>query len=278
MSSTIPIITFISDFGYQDEWAAICKGVIYRISPTANIVDICHNIPNFDIWKASFVLSSALPSFPVGVHLAVVDPGVGTQRRGIVIKADRGDLLVGPDNGLLIAAAERLGGIREVTLITNDRFWLKPVCPTFHARDIFAPVTAYLANGISPAEIGETITEESLAKSFWEKPRISGRTLECQVIDVDKFGTLRFNVESSFLETQDLSLGETILMKVEFPSDLQRPHILAEVPFGRTFGDVRVGSPIMLVDSSGYLCLALNQGSAAQHFNLKRGDRLTLRL
>ncbi|MBN2025493.1 MAG: SAM-dependent chlorinase/fluorinase, partial [Actinobacteria bacterium] len=148
------LITLTSDFGLSEEWVAAVKGVILSINPSAAIVDISHEIPPFDIGKGAFVLAAALPFMPAAVHMAVVDPGVGTRRLAVALVVERGDVLVGPDNGLLLPAAARLGGVRQAYHLDNQDFFRMPVHPTFHARDIFAPVAAHLSLGAGAEEMG----------------------------------------------------------------------------------------------------------------------------
>jgi len=265
-----PIITFLSDFGLSDEWVGVCKAVMIKISPEARILDISHQIPSFDVKKGALVLASALPFMPRSVHLAVVDPGVGTERRGIVIEARRGDFLVGPDNGLLIPAAIKLAGIKNIVEITNEKYFSTPISPTFQARDIFAPVAAYLANGVSMKEFGPAIKRDSLVKAPWGKPKVLKDRIEAEVIDLEKFGTIRFNCTRKELNKLGIDYGDRV--KVRW-ADKE-----LTLPFVKTFGEVAVGEALLLIDSSDFLCLAINQGEAASQFGLKVGERVALLL
>ncbi|MDI6689613.1 MAG: SAM-dependent chlorinase/fluorinase [Actinomycetota bacterium] len=263
-----PIITFLSDFGLADEWVGVCKGVVKGIAPHAEIIDISHEVPNFNVKKGALLLASAVPFMPKGIHLAVVDPGVGTKRRAIIILTKRGDYLIGPDNGLLIPTAQRLGGIKRVVEITNERYMHKPICPSFHGRDIFAPAAAHLAAGKDIDEFGPEIDINDLVQTPWSKARISGEEIICEVIDVDKFGTLRLNVTLHELMKCGIRLKNQILVKWD-----EKGIIL---PLLRTFGEVKAGELLLLVDSSDHLCIAVNQGSASVKLGLKVGSKITL--
>ena len=147
-----PVITFLTDFGPAAP--AVCRGVMFRICPDANIIDINHQVPRYSIRDGAASLVFALPHMPVGIHVAVVDPGVGTERLAVGLRTARGDVLIGPDNGLLIGAAEALGGIDEARALANRDLMLPVISSSFHGRDIFAPVAAHLASGVEFASVG----------------------------------------------------------------------------------------------------------------------------
>lgn len=273
------VISFLSDFGYADGWMGICKGVIKNIKSDAEIIDISHDIPSFDVKKAAFVLVQAVSFIKARVHLAVVDPGVGGARRPIAIESEQDSFLVGPDNGVLIPAAKRLGGTRKVVEISNKKFMLEPVAPTFHGRDIFSPAAAYLLKGIDLTELGSEIESATLEKAPWSEPKIGGRFskqgrrepspwIEAEVIDIDKFGTGHLNVTQSHLKELKINDGEKL--KIEWGKSSQI------LPFLKTFSDVEKGKPLLLIDSSNYLCIAVNQGSASKLFNLRAGQQVKL--
>jgi hypothetical protein len=278
------IITFTSDFGYKNGWEAQCKAIILKIIPSAIIIDITHQIPNYDIWKGSFILSYALLPFSPAVHLAVVDPGVGTSRRPIVIKTKSGDYLVGPDNGLLVPPAKSLGGIEKVVEITNDKLWNHPVCPTFHARDIFAPVAAYIAKGVDIKQVGEEIFKKSLIKELWDEAKIDDKKILAQVLDIDEFGSVRLNVSSNLLKKLGVKtklpvrIKEEIYINVYKFTNKNRKMNLGKIPFKETFGYVNKGDSLLLIDSSNYLTLAINAGNASKKYSIKRGDKLLLKV
>jgi S-adenosylmethionine hydrolase len=249
-------VSLTSDFGLSEEWVGVVKGVILSINPAARIIDITHDIPPFDISKGAFILAAALPHMPVGVHLAVVDPGVGTPRLAIATKAARGDILVGPDNGLLLPAAERLGGIEEAYTLDNQDFFTSPVHPTFHARDIFAPVAAHLSLGIPAREIGSFIPPDALVPPPWDIAREGEAALYATVIDIDRFGSLRLNALPEQLEKIGYTLGDTVLLGIGEEE--------LEAPLASTFGEAEAGKPLLFEDSSGFMALALNGASLAE--------------
>lgn len=254
----------MSDFGLRDEWVASCRGVIWKAAPDALINDVSHEIPPFDVRKGAFVLAAAVPSCPVGVHLAVVDPGVGTSRRGVALKAARGDYLVGPDNGLLIPAAKALGGAIGARLLEAP----EGASLTFHGRDVFAPVAARLLKGEPFEAMGAELDPRSLAPAPWEEARIEGGRIITEVIDVDRFGTARLSAEPAAATKIGASLGDVLRLSWRDSS--------IAVPFARTFGDVPKGAPLLFADSSGYLAIAVNGGSAALEMGLRSGDRVTI--
>jgi len=261
-------IGFLSDFGLEEEWVASCKGVIYRIAPDSRILDISHEIPPFNVRKGALVLASALPYCPVGVYVAVVDPGVGGVRKPLLLKAARGDVLIGPDNGLLIPAAERLGGVAGSVEIKNRRYMHDVVSPMFHGRDIFAPVAAHVSNGADMADIGPSIDPALLAKMPWPKPVIEPGRIICQVIDIDRFGTLRLNIDARKFEKLDVPVGETL--SIEFAGRKQL------VRFVETFSDVPRGELLIAVDSASWLSIAKNLGNAAKALGIGIGDEVVI--
>jgi S-adenosylmethionine hydrolase len=263
-----PLITFTSDFGLSEEWAGVVKGVIYSINPRAVVIDITHDIPPMDIGKGAFVLAAALPHMPVAIHLAVVDPGVGTSRGALVLEVRRGDILVGPDNGLLLPAACRLGGIRRCFFIDNPAFFRQPVHPTFHGRDVFGPVAAHLSLGIPLEKLGRHADAEGLVEPPWGEAKRGEGALYAQVVDVDRFGTLRLNALPEDLREMEVRKGDLLLVEVAEESFL--------APYVNTFGDVERGKPLVFDDSSGFLGVALNGASLANQLGAKPGDVVIL--
>jgi hypothetical protein len=252
-----PIIGFLTDFGY-DGAAATCRGVMLGICRDAQIVDISHSVAKYAVGDGAFLLRSALPYLPVGVHVGVVDPGVGTERRAIGVRAGRGDLLIGPDNGLLIEPAEALGGIVEARTLENRAFWLDPPSDTFHGRDIFSPVAAHLAAGTAEfGDVGEAADPETLVRLERREARVVTGRIEAHVIYVDSFGNLRLSASGGGLTTAfgSLPVGAPLRAEVgDTPLD---------VTWAPTFGHVAVGEAVLYRDSSGNLALALNQGNLA---------------
>jgi hypothetical protein len=259
-----PIISLLTDFGLEDECVAVMKGVIRGIHPEAVVIDISHLIPPFDLCKGAVVFAAALRYLPIGVHVAVVDPGVGTERRALLLKVARGDILLGPDNGLLLPAASRLGGITEARLLQNHEFFISPPHPTFHGRDVFAPVAAHLARGIPPEEMGEKVEASELVPAPWRTAFTGPGSLYCCVIDIDRYGNLRLNAEALHLEELSARWGD------ELQVDLGE-HLFPAL-LGQTFARAGKDQALLYIDSSGWLGLALREQSLAAVAKVKPLD------
>lgn len=279
MARRRPFISFLSDFGPADPSAAICRGIILARCPEALLLDITHDIAPFAVRDGAVVLWCALPYLPVGVCLAVVDPGVGTERRPIAIRAGRGDLLVGPDNGLLVPVAEeRLGGIAEVRLLDNPALWRGPVSSTFHGRDIFAPVAAHLASGTPLDEVGSRLAPHDLVRLPWPRAEVGPGRLRTAVLFVDRFGNVKTGALAEDLrramgpgpaEGSAGLAGRTILLRRP-----GRPPL--RLAWRRTFGDEPPGTPILLLDSYDRVTIAVSRGSAREELELGPDDPLEL--
>src|SRR5919201_2979857 len=187
-------VTFLSDFGLEDGFVGTCHGVIKRIAPEVQIIDLTHGIPPQGVLHGALVLAKALEYVPPGVHLAVVDPGVGTARRPLALEDGEGRLYVGPDNGLLVPAAEAGGGIAAAHELANPRYALQPVSRTFHGRDLFAPAAAHLALGVPPAELGPPLDPEVLVRIDLPEPDVGPSRIRATVLGVDRFGNEQLNV------------------------------------------------------------------------------------
>jgi len=260
-----PIITLLTDFGPNGAPAA-CHGVMLSICRTARIIDVGHAVPKYAIRDGAFLMRLALPWVPVGVHVGVVDPGVGTDRRPIGIRVARGDVLIGPDNGLLPPAADALGGAVEARELANRALWLAEISATFHGRDIFSPVAAHLAAGDAPFEaIGPEIAINSLVRLPEPRARVSNGAIETEVTWVDSFGNLR------------LAGGEPEL-RAAFGAPVYGDRFTVRVgaeatdaTFARSFGNVEAGSTVLYVDSSGDLALGANQADLAARIGAESG-------
>ncbi len=259
-------ITFLTDFGLDWGPVGICHAVMRGIAPGVKIVDISHGIPPFDVRAGAWVLASTLPYAVAGIHVAVVDPGVGTVRLALALLCRRGDVLIGPDNGLLLPAAERLGGVTEARELTNTALWRHPVSRTFHGRDIFAPTAAHLASGVSFSEVGPKVETRRLVSPPWRKPEYNDIEVRGEVVLIDTFGNVRTNIESA---RWPLEPGGTLLAKTG-----KGEHSLQ---VARTFGEVAQGALFAYEDSSGYVCLAQNLGSAAAALDTQPGTTLLIR-
>jgi S-adenosylmethionine hydrolase len=264
-------ITFLSDYGYRDEFAGVCRAVIARIAPEASLIDLTHGVDRHDVSGGGLALAAALPYAPAGVHLAVVDPGVGTPRRAVAVRVADGDrLLVGPDNGLLWPAAERFGGAIEAVDVTLSRFRLEPISATFHGRDVFAPVAAHLAAGASLAEAGEALDPADLVRTERSAARIEdGPVVRARVARVDGFGNLILDLAEAQLPESGLRLGR--------PLRVAAGGVDREAIFARTFAEAPDGALLLYVDSSRSVALAVNRGSAAGDLGLGTLDEVVLR-
>lgn len=264
---TRPFISFLTDFGERATAPGVCRGVMWGICPEARILDLSHSVTAFSIREGAFLLWSTIGYLPVGVHVAVVDPGVGTSRRPIVIRAQRGDLLVGPDNGLLRPAAARLGGVAEARLAANRGLWLEETSANFHGRDIFSPVAAHLASGVALEEVGPLLATETLVDLELPAATIRDGRLETAVVFIDRFGNCRLAGDQPDLTTAvgEMAAGQRLAL------DFARAH--HEVVWSPTFGLVDPGQALLYRDGdTAGLALAINQGSAAEHFGLQLGD------
>jgi len=261
-----PIITFLTDFGPAAP--AVCRGVMFRICPDANVIDINHQVPRYSIREGAGSLIFALPHMPVGTHVAVVDPGVGTERLPVALKVARGDVLIGPDNGLLIAAAEALGGITEARALENRELMLPVVTSSFHGRDIFAPMAAHLASGVAYEDVGPVVPIDELVRLPIVTPIVEDGTLRSSVVHVLIYGNVTFAGTPADLEAAigPLTLGRELVL--EFPAFGEAAATVERTIWERTFGRVPVGASLLMSDSEGHLSLADNQGDAAKRLGL----------
>jgi S-adenosylmethionine hydrolase len=261
-----PVITFTTDFGPAAP--AVCRGVMYGIAPDALIIDISHQVPRYSVREGAGTLAFALPYMPVGVHVAVVDPGVGTERRGVALRVARGDILVGPDNGLLMPAAELLGGVVAAHALENRDLMLPVVTSTFHGRDIFAPIAAHLAMGTPIETVGPALDPDSLVPLEEPQPTIRDGALESQIVHILIFGNVTFAGTTAGLEKAIGPLSPGRAVTLEFPAHEGRPAVTETTVWGLTFGSVPVGASLLMEDSEGHLSLADNQGDAAARLGL----------
>jgi len=260
-------ITFLSDYGLDDEFVGVVHGVIAGICPEAVVVDLSHGVPRHDVQAGALMLARALPYMPAGVHLAVVDPEVGARRRAIALRAgDR--LLVGPDNGLLIAAAERFDGVAEVVEISASPWRLEPVSATFHGRDVFAPVAARLACGAPLGSAGAPLDPAELVALERSQPRQEEDALVAHVVATDSFGNVILDAVHGDVLERGLRLGDAVAAR----ADARRVRGV----MARTFSDVDGGGLLVYEDAGGALALAVNGGNAALLLGLRAGDEVRL--
>jgi S-adenosylmethionine hydrolase len=241
---------------------------MYRICPDATIIDVSHQVPRYSIREGAGTLVFALPHMPVGIHVAVVDPGVGTDRRAVAIRARRGDILIGPDNGLLVPAAEALDGIDEVRSIENRDLMLPVVTSSFHGRDIFAPVAAHLASGVAFETVGPPVRADDLVRLDLPRPTVRDGILETVITHVLIFGNVTFAGVPSDLESAIGPLVPGRRVVLDFPAVEGAPAVREETVWAETFGRVPVGASLLMADSEGHLSFADNQGDAAARLGL----------
>ncbi len=256
-------ISATTDYGLRDGFVAACHGVIARLAPAVRVIDVTHDVPPQEIRHGALTLAQTVPFLPDAVHMAVVDPGVGTLRRGVVVVAERG-MLVGPDNGLLIPAALALGGVVAAYELTEPSLRLPVSSATFHGRDIFAPAAAHLALGVAPAEFGAFAGDlvrmaEPLVAAFPGK-------LVAEVLMVDHFGNVQLAATPADLELSGLTGGVSI----------HSERVAVTTVIGRTFGDVPLGESVLYPDSAGRLAVAINGGSAASVLGLGPAQECTI--
>jgi S-adenosylmethionine hydrolase len=272
-STDRPVMGFLTDFGL-DGAAATCRAVMLGICPDAQIVDIAHTVRKYAIRDGAFLLRFALPYFPVGVHVAVVDPGVGTDRRAIGIRTGRGDVLIGPDNGLLLSPTEALGGLIEARELTNRDLWLPVTTSTFHGRDIFSPVAAHLAAGHTGFEaVGPVLDPATLVRVVEPSAAVRRSTIETVITYVDSFGNVRLAGVADDLVAAFGELSDGTPMFLDFSAGIQET-----TRYGSTFGAVPVGESLLYVDSLGNLALADNQGNLAERLGVSADQRVTITL
>jgi S-adenosyl-L-methionine hydrolase (adenosine-forming) len=263
----VTFITFLTDFGLQDDFVGTCHGVIARISPEARVLDLTHGIAAQDVLQGALVLRHSLPFAPVGVHLAVVDPDVGGNRRAIAVSTLDGRVFVGPDNGLLMLAADD-AGVRAAHELMSPAYRLKEVSRTFHARDVFAPAAAHLANGVPVADLGPAVDQETLIRVSVPEPDVGTSQLSATVLAIDRFGNVALNMRREHLDAIGLADGD----RVEVRLTLDRYYAVV----AGTFADAAPGELILYEDSYGLATLAISRGSAARLTGVAVGDELRI--
>jgi hypothetical protein len=254
------IITLLTDYGRDDDFVGVCHAVIAGIAPDFQVLDLTHGIARHDVRRGAIVLRDTLPYVPKGVHVAVVDPQVGTERRAVALRTEDGRIFVGPDNGVLSLAWERAGGVTEAVDVTRSPHRLEPVSATFHGRDVFCPVAAHLAIGDELAEAGDPLDPDQLETIALPEPRREGEDLVAHVLSIDRYGNAALNVSHEDLAGTGIVLGG----QVELASGGER--FLAAV--AQTFADVRAGDILVYEDSYRALSIAINRGDAAATLQL----------
>lgn len=259
-------MSFTTDYGTADGFVAACKGVLATIAPDVRVIDVSHLVPPQRVRRGAAALAQAVPWLPPAVHLAVVDPGVGTARRGIAVVTGRG-LLVGPDNGLLLPAADALGGATAAYELTEPEWQLAEVSSTFHGRDVFAPVAGHLCRGIDPARLGPPVPLADLHRLPPPRVEVNPGRLVAEVLAVDTFGNLQLAATAADLAAAGLPARMTV----------EANGTAREARAGRTFADAGPSGLVVLVDSAGHAAVAVDGGNAAAELGVVDGQLVTVR-
>lgn len=257
----------LTDYGLEDGFVAACHGVIIKIAPESRIIDVCHMIPAGDVRRGAAVLAQTVPYLPEGIHVAVVDPAVGTARRAVAVRAG-GRVFVGPDNGLLSWAVHAVGGAEAAYELANEELFVTPVSRTFHGRDIFAPVAAHLARGRPLADVGPELPVERLVTMPEPTSRVRDGAVEGEVLCVDHYGNVQLSIKADDLAALGVRHGDTLAVQ------LGRRQL--SVPYRETFAAVPPGDVVAFADSAGLVALAVNSGDAAERLGLPPGAHVRL--
>jgi S-adenosyl-L-methionine hydrolase (adenosine-forming) len=260
-------LSFLTDYGLDDGFVAACHGVAATIAPSVRIIDITHLVPPGDVRRGAAVLAQTMPYLPRGVHVAVVDPGVGTARRGVAVAVGE-SILVGPDNGVLSWAVARAGGATSAHHLTNGELWLHPLSQTFHGRDIFMPVAAHLATGTELSAVGEQIDVTDLVTLPSPTSRVHDGEAEGEVMSVDRFGNVQLSITASDADRLGIGFGSSLVVRCG------RRQLT--VPYLETFAAVAPGEIVAFTDSAGLISIAVNAGDAAQQLGLPPGAHVRL--
>lgn len=262
----VKIITLTSDFGKQTQGVGNMEAVAYAICPEAKVVHLMHGIPDFDIVTGARTMETVI-CMPIGYHVCVVDPGVGTKRKGIIIQTKRGDYLIGPDNGVLIPAM-RLLGFQKAVSIANELYMLKPISPIFHGRHVFTPAAAHLAGGIPLEEFGPKLIESDLADAPYDEARVMNGACTCNVIHSNKFGSLHLNITQKEFDKFRVQKGDIIGLHIKNKK--------LRIPYVTTFGDVPQQKELIMKDDYGRIEVAINQGNFSKKYNSKLMDTVII--
>jgi S-adenosylmethionine hydrolase len=260
-------LTFLTDYGLEDGFVAACHGVAARIAPAARVIDITHLVQPGDVRRGAAVLAQTIPYLPPAVHVAIVDPGVGTTRRAIAVQAGE-SLLVGPDNGVLSWGIAALGGAQWAVQLTNGEMWLHPVSTTFHGRDIFMPVAAHLAAGADFESVGTEFDPADLVTLPAPTSRVHDGEAEGEVMSVDRFGNVQLSIPAAQVGRLGIGFGSSLIVRCG------RRQLT--VPYLETFAAVAPGEIVAFTDSAGLISLAVNAGDAAEQLGLPPGAHVRL--
>jgi S-adenosyl-L-methionine hydrolase (adenosine-forming) len=263
----LPFVSFLSDYGLDDEFVGVCKGVLLSLAPHVGIIDITHGVAPHDVRAGALALVRAVQYLPTGVVLAIVDPGVGSARRAVAVEVEDG-YLVGPDNGLLAPAVAIVGGATRAVSLTSEAHQLAAPGPTFAGRDVMAPAAAYLADGVPLDQLGEAISPASLMPGVVPLPSEDGDAITGEVWWVDRFGNCQLNIGPDELLTKGTGPGASLELRFGTEARMAR--------WVGTYSDARPSELVVLTDSYGLLSIALDRASAADACGLKTGSAVTV--
>lgn len=267
LKKKLNFVTLSSDFEKQSQGVGNMEGVIYTINPRAKVIHLMHGIPPFDILSAARAMETVF-FMPVGCHVCVVDPGVGTKRKGIIVKVKRGDYFIGPDNGCLMTALRLLGGIKKVVEISNRKYMRETISPIFHGRDVFSPVAAHLSRGVPIEKFGKELKAKTCVQAPYQEAVFLERKIEAIVIHKNHFGSLHLNILEEEWKKLKVKFGEKV--KISFKGKK------IEVPFVHTFGDVKKDDVLIIKDDYNRIEVAINQGNFSQKLGLNIGESVTI--
>ena len=261
-------VTFLSDYGHDDVFVGVCKGVIASIAPDVRILDVCHLITPQDVEAGAHALAAAAPFMPRAVHLAMVDPQHETASRGVAVQSQDGSVLIGPDNGVLSYAWEVRGGVESAVEIANRDLWLEHIHATFRGRDVFAPVAAHLAAGRPLADVGPSVPTDTLVRLPVRAATVDDDHVHAEIRAIDHFGNVSLNLARADLEAAGITLGDSVELRCNGRT--------LTVPFTHSFGEVPTGRLTLCEDSFRAIQLAVNAGRANQELRVSRGDPIVI--
>jgi S-adenosylmethionine hydrolase len=261
------VVSFLTDYGHVDEFVGVCKAVMLGFAPQLTIIDVSHDIPRHDIRAGALALVRAVQYLPEGIVLAVVDPGVGTDRRAIAVETE-GGIFLGPDNGLLAPAVAMVGGSARAVSLTNEDYHLPAPGPTFAGRDILAPAAGYLAAGVPLGALGEEIDPVGMVPGLVSLPNEENGALVGEVWWVDHFGNCQLNIDPAELARLGAEVGGSVELRIGGQSRMAR--------WVRSYAEAKPSELIVLVDSYGLLSVAFDRRSAADECNLRAGAGVTV--
>lgn len=267
---SIPLITLTSDFGVQTQGVGAMEAAAFQIAPHARLIHLMHGLPEFNIIAAARTLET-LKTFPVGFHVCVCDPGVGTNRLALAIEVNRGDVLIGPDNGVLIPASRILGGIKRAFSIENPEYMRPEVSPLFHGRDIFTPAAAHLAVGVPIEALGLEVLVNQLKSASYQEAVSNNETMQAEIIQINRFGSIHLNILHEQWDALNFKHGESISIKFENQESKQ-------IIFGKTFGDVPHHQNVLLKDDYGRIEIAKNMGRFVEEVSVQIGSKVQIKL